>query len=414
MKEEAKKVGIWRNMRVFDGLQTLPQKMKVTVQEGKITGMEPEQKYYDPAEDADISHWAEIVQLAGRNGLITPGFIDCHTHIIYAGNRAAEFEQRLEGASYEQIARSGGGIISTVRATRAASEAQLLEQSLPRLDALMADGVTTVEIKSGYGLTLADELKMLRVARQMEKMRPVRIVTTLLAAHAVPPEYKERADDYVNVVCHEIIPAAAAENLADCVDVFCENIAFSLPQCEKIFQCAQQHQLPIKAHAEQLTNMGGTALAAKYHALSADHVEYLDEAGIIAMKQAGTVAVLLPGAFYMLHETQKPPVDLLRQYHVPIAIATDANPGSSPICMPSLMLNMACTLFGLTPTEALRGMTSNAARALGLHATGLGILKEGSPADFCVWNVDAPVDLCYAIQPGRLRQRVFNGGGHGV
>jgi len=388
---------VWRNMCVFDGKNTLPQKMALEVAHGKIIRMEPEA---DDVKDG---------KTVAKNGLITPGFIDCHTHIVYAGNRAAEFEQRLEGVSYEHIAKNGGGIVSTVHATRAASEETLLEQSLPRLDALLADGATTVEIKSGYGLTLADELKMLRVARKMETMRPVRIVTTLLAAHAVPPEYRGRADDYVDMVCHEIIPAAAEETLADSVDVFCERIAFSLEQCEKIFQCAHSYQLPVKVHAEQLSNMGGTALAARYGALSADHVEYLDEAGIAAMQKADTVAVLLPGAFYMLHETQKPPVELLRQYQVPMAIATDANPGSSPICMPSLILNMACTLFGLTPTEALRGMTSHAARALGLHTTGIGILQTGSPADFCIWNADAPVDLCYAIQPGRLRQRVFQG-----
>jgi len=394
---------VWRNMRVFDGYTTLPETMAVEVRHGKISLLQIE-KDYRP----DIG---KKITLAEENGLITPGLIDCHTHIIYAGNRAHEFEMRLEGASYEDIAKQGGGIISTVHATRAASETQLLEQSLPRLDALLSDGMTTVEIKSGYGLTLADELKMLRVARQMEKIRPVRIKTTLLAAHAVPPEYKNNADAYVDVICHEIIPAAVSEHLADSVDVFCESIAFSLPQCEKIFQTAQKYQLPIKAHAEQLSNMGGTALAAQYRALSVDHVEYLDEAGIAAMQQAGTVAVLLPGAFYMLHEKQLPPVALLRQYGIPMAIATDANPGSSPIYMPSLILNMACTLFGLTPTEALRGMTSCAARALGLPGRdeGEGLLKIGSPADFCVWNVDAAIELCYAIQPGRLRQRVFHG-----
>jgi len=390
---------VWRNMCVFDGYTALPETMAVEVLHGKISQLQPE-KDYQPAAGKKST-------LAGENGLITPGLIDCHTHIIYAGNRAHEFEMRLEGASYEDIARQGGGIISTVHATREASETQLLEQSLPRLDALLKDGITTLEIKSGYGLTLADELKMLRVARQMEKIRPVHIKTTLLAAHAVPPEYKNNADAYVDVICDEIIPAAVSEHLADSVDVFCESIAFSLPQCERIFQTAHTYQLPVKAHAEQLSNMGGTALAAQYQALSVDHVEYLNETGIAAMQKAGTVAVLLPGAFYMLHEKQLPPVALLRQYGVPMAIATDANPGSSPIYMPSLILNMACTLFGLTPTEALRGMTSCAARALSLQ--GNGVLQTGSPADFCVWNVHVPVDLCYAIQPGRLRQRVFGG-----
>jgi len=405
-----KRAWVWRHMRVFDGIKTLPQKMAVEVEDGKITHLESEFSYSQKYPDSkDIDHWTEDVQLAGQNGVITPGFIDCHTHIVYAGNRAGEFEQRLEGASYAQIAQNGGGILSTVRATRAASEEGLLQQSLPRLNALISEGVTTLEIKSGYGLTLKDELKMLRVARQMETLRKVRIVTTLLAAHAVPPEYQGRADDYVELICKEIIPAAVGEKLADALDVFCEKIAFSAAHCEKLFQAAENYQLPIKIHAEQLSHSGGALLAARYGALSADHIEYLDEAGICAMKQSGTVAVLLPGAFYMLQEKKLPPIELLRKHKVPMAIATDANPGSSPIFMSSLIVNMACTLFGLTPTEALQGMTRNAALALGLQKTGLGLLQVGSPADFCVWDAQAPVDLCYAIQPGRLRQRVFNG-----
>jgi len=404
-----KRVWVWRNMRVFDGIKTLANKMSVAVEGGKITHLEPELKPYSREDSKDIDHWAEDVQLAGHSGLITPGFIDCHTHIIYGGSRLNDFILRSEGASYEQIAKNGGGILSTLQDTRTASEEELLKQSLPRLDALISEGATTVEIKSGYGLTLNDELKILRVARQMEKQYQVRIITTLLAAHAVPPEYRGRADDYIDLICNEIIPAAVAENLVDMVDVFCEGIAFSPAQCEKVFKTAQQYHLPIKAHAEQLSNLGGAALAAQYGALSADHIEYLDESGVKAIKQAGTVAVLLPGAFYMLREKQRPPIELLRQYQVPIALATDANPGSSPIFMPSLIMNMACTLFGLTTIEALSGFTVNAAKALGLDKQGLGYLKLGSPADFCVWNTKEAADLCYAIQPGRLRQRVFAG-----
>jgi len=408
-KNMNKRVWVWRNMQVFDGIKTLPHKMIVAVENGKITHLEPEVKSYSPEDSRDIDHWAEDIQLAGHDGLITPGFIDCHTHIIYGGSRLKDFVLRSEGVSYQQIAQNGGGIISTLQDTRAASEKELLEQSLPRLDALISEGVTTVEIKSGYGLTLNDELKMLRVARQMEKQRKVRIITTLLAAHAVPPEYRGKADDYIDLICNEIIPQAVAENLVDMVDVFCEGIAFSPEQCEKVFKTAQKYNLPIKAHAEQLSNLGGAELAAKYGALSVDHIEYLDEAGIQAIKQVGTVAVLLPGAFYMLREKQLPPIELLRSYKVPIALATDANPGSSPIFMPSLIMNMACTLFGLTTQEALTGFTVNAAKALGLDKQGLGHLQLGSPADFCVWNIKEAADLCYAIQPDRLKQRVFAG-----
>jgi len=404
-----KRVWIWRNMRVFDGIKTLPHKMMLVVKDGKIIHLEPELTPYSREDPTDINHFAEEVQLAGYDGLITPGFIDCHTHIIYGGSRLNDFIQRSEGMSYEYIAKNGGGILSTLQDTRSASEESLLEQSLPRLDALISEGVTTLEVKSGYGLTLKDELKMLRVARHMQKQRKVRIINTLLAAHAVPPEYQGKTDSYIELICQEIIPAAVTENLVDAVDVFCERIAFSPAQCEKVFQAAQRYQLPIKIHAEQLSNLNGAALAAQYDALSADHIEYLDENGILAMKEAGTVAVLLPGAFYMLREKQLPPIELLRKHKVSIALATDANPGSSPIFMPSLILNMACTLFALSTSEALSGFTINAAKALGIDKQGLGTLTIGSPADFCVWNIKEAADLCYAIQPGRLRQRVFSG-----
>ncbi|AQZ94435.1 imidazolonepropionase [Halopseudomonas phragmitis] len=390
---------LWRDVQVFDGLAQLDEPMTLLVEGERVAGLWPAREF----DEAQAQGATEV----GRGGVLTPGLVDCHTHLVYAGNRAGEFEQRLEGVSYEEIARAGGGILSTVRATRAASEDQLIAASLPRLDALLADGVTTLEIKSGYGLTLDDELKMLRVARRLGELRPVRITTTLLGAHAVAPEYVGRADDYVALVCEQMIPAAAAEGLADAVDVFCEGIGFSPAQCERIFQAAQAHGLALKAHAEQLSNLGGSTLAARYDALSADHIEYLDEAGVRALAAAGTVAVLLPGAFHVLRETQLPPIELLRQYGVPMAVASDANPGTSPICMPTLMANLACSLFRLTPREALSGMTAQAARALG--RPDLGRIEVGSPADLCLWDVQSPAELAYAVQAGRLRQRIFNG-----
>ncbi len=335
-----------------------------------------------------------------------PGLIDCHTHLVFGGSRADEFEARLEGVSYEEIARHGGGIISTVRDTREASEDELFAAALPRLDALLADGVTTVEIKSGYGLDVENELKMLRVARRLGEARPVRVVTSLLGAHALPPEYADDSDGYIDLVCQAMIPAAADEGLADAVDVFCEKIAFSVAQCERVFEAAQAHGLPIKAHAEQLSNLGGSAMAARHGALSADHIEYLDDAGIAAMRDAGSVAVILPGAFHTLRETQQPPITGLREAGVPMAVATDANPGSSPLFMPTLMLNLACTLFRLTPREALAGMTAHGARALGFAE--LGRLREGAPAT-CVSGTStlrrsspmpsSPVDSVSASSP---------------
>lgn len=390
---------LWRDVTVFDGVQTLPQPMAVLVEAGRIVFMTPMSKL-DEAR-------AEGVMEAGCGGVMTPGLIDCHSHLVYAGNRADEFEQRLEGVSYAEIAKAGGGILSTVRATRAASEEQLLAQSLPRLQALLADGVTTVEIKSGYGLSTADELKMLRVARKLGEHLPVRVITTLLAAHALPPEYADDSDGYIDLVCNEIIPVAAAEGLADAVDVFCEHIGFSAAQCERVFRAAQAYGLPVKAHAEQLSNQGASALTARYRGLSADHIEFLDEDGVQAMATAGTVATLLPGAYHTLRETQLPPIALLRQYGVPMAVAGDANPGTAPICFPTLNLNLACTLFRLTPREALAGMTAHAAQALG--APELGRIAVGAPADLCLWDIRSPAELAYAVQPGRLRQRVFGG-----
>ncbi|WP_448548200.1 imidazolonepropionase [Thalassotalea fusca] len=344
----------------------------------------------------EISHelLANVDIIDGQGQWLTPGLVDCHTHIVYGGNRANEFEMRLQGASYEEIAKAGGGIVSTVAATRSASEAELLTSALKRANALFAQGVTTLEIKSGYGLDTDNELKMLRVATQIAESLPITVKRTFLGAHALPVEYKDRADDYISLVCDEMLPKVSALNLADAVDVFCEGIGFNLEQTKRVFDAAQQHELPIKVHAEQLSDLGGSALAAQYGALSSDHVEYLGEEGIKAMATAGMVAVLLPGAFYFLRETQVPPIELLRKHGVKMAIATDANPGSSPINSLQLMLNMACTLFRITPVEALAGVTCNGAQALGL-AQSKGQLKVGYDADLALWNINQPAELCY-------------------
>lgn len=332
----------------------------------------------------------------GRGKWVTPGLIDCHTHLAYAGDRAHEFEQRLQGATYEEIARAGGGIMSTVRATRAVTEEQLHDLTLSRIKTLFHEGVTTFEIKSGYGLDAETEEKILRAATSIRDELGLRIQRTFLGAHALPPEYAGRADDYIDIICREMLPHVAAEKLADCVDGFCENIGFTAAQMEKIFKKAQELGLPVKLHAEQLSNQQGAALAAKYKGLSADHLEYLDEAGVKAMAEAGTVAVLLPGAFYFLREKQLPPIDLLRKYKVPMAVATDHNPGTSPTLSLVLMLNMACTLFRLTPEEALAGITRNASKALGYQDI-CGTLEQGKAADFAFWDITHPRDLCYSF-----------------
>ena len=352
---------------------------------------------------ADAPAFEAPDRIDGGGGWLTPGLVDCHTHLVHGGNRAAEFEMRLQGASYEEIARAGGGILSTVKATRQASEAQLLESARPRVAALAEEGVTTVEIKSGYGLDTANELKMLRVARRLgdDQADRVRVVTTLLAAHALPPEYAGRPDAYIDEVCDVMIPAAAAEGLADAVDAFCEGIAFSPAQCERVLQAARHHRLPVQLHADQLSNLGGAALVARHGGLSADHIEYADEAGAAALGAAGTVAVLLPGAFYFLRETQLPPVDQLRRHGVRIALATDFNPGSSPLLSPRLIMNMACTLFRLTPAEALAGFTVHAAAALGLGDE-IGRIAPGLRAELALWNVERPAELAYLIGPNPL------------
>jgi imidazolonepropionase len=344
----------------------------------------------------------------GEGCWLTPGLIDCHTHIVYAGNRSDEFEARLNGASYEEIAQRGGGIMATVRATRAASESALLAASLPRVRQLLAEGVTTLEIKSGYGLDLATERKMLRIARVVGEKLPLRVMTTFLGAHAVPPEFAGQADAYINHLCTRMLPALADDGLVDAVDAFCEKIGFSAAQTERLFDSAQQRGLRIKLHAEQLSDQGGAALAARYHGLSADHLEYLSTEGIDAMAASGSVAVLLPGAFYFLRESKLPPVQALRDAQVPIAVSTDCNPGTSPMTSLLLAMNMACTLFRLTPLEALAGTTIHAARALGM-AHEIGSLEVGKRADLALWQIERPAELAYAIG-GNPCRRVVNGG----
>ncbi|TKK33628.1 imidazolonepropionase [Pseudomonas sp. CFBP13528] len=364
-------------------------------------------EWIGPRSQAPTADYAQVHDLQGA--WVTPGLIDCHTHTVFGGNRSGEFEQRLEGVSYADIAAQGGGIASTVRATRAATEDELFASAEKRLRSLLRDGVTTVEIKSGYGLDLANERKMLRVARRLGEALPVSVRATCLAAHALPPEYKDRADDYIEHICNEMLPALAAEGLVDAVDAFCEYLAFSTEQVERVFRVARQLGLPVKLHAEQLSSLHGSSLAARYQALSADHLEFMTEEDAIAMAAAGTVAVLLPGAFYFLRETQLPPMDALRKHGVKIAIASDLNPGTSPALSVRLMLNMACTLFRMTPEEALAGATQHAATALGMGDTH-GSLEVGKVADFVAWQIDRPADLAYWLG-GELDKRVVR---HGV
>jgi imidazolonepropionase len=344
----------------------------------------------------------------GDGAWMTPGLIDCHSHIVYAGNRSDEFEARLNGVAYEEIARQGGGILATVRATRAASQAELMQASVTRLQSLLREGVTTLEIKSGYGLDLENEAKMLRVARQIARDFPLRVSTTFLGAHALPPEYAGRADDYLSYLIEHMLPALVAEGLVDAVDAFCEKIGFSAAQTERVFQAAHRHALPVKLHAEQLSDQGGAALTARYQGWSADHLEYLSQEGVYAMQASATVAVLLPGAYYFLCETKLPPIAALREAGVPMAVATDSNPGTSPMTSILLAMNMACTLFRLTPLEALQGVTRHAARALGLQDQ-VGTLEVGKCADFALWAIQRPADLAYAIGANPCTVSVFAG-----
>ena len=343
-----------------------------------------------------------------RGRWITPGLIDCHTHLVFGGNRAQEFEQRLAGASYEEIARAGGGINSTVAKTRAASEDELVAGALPRLDALIAEGVTAIEIKSGYGLELATERRQLSAARRLTAERRVGIRTTFLGAHAIPPEFVGRSEDYIDLLCTGILPAIAGEDLADAVDGFCEGIAFSPDEISRFFEAAQAHGLPVKLHVDQLSNLHGAALAARFGALSADHLEYTDEAGAAALAAAGTVAVLLPGAFYFLREQQKPPVEHFRKHGVPMALATDCNPGSSPLTSLLLTMNMAATLFRMTVDECIAGVTRNAAKALGLFNE-TGSIEAGKWCDLAIWDIESPAELVYRMGFNPLYRRVWRG-----
>jgi len=376
------------------------------VEQGVVASRDGRILYAGPAADAPDFEADERIRCDGR--WITPGLIDCHTHLVHAGDRAHEFELRLAGATYEEIARAGGGIASTMRATRAANEDDLVATALGRLDRLIAEGVTTVEVKSGYGLALEPELRMLRAARRLGAERPVRVATTFLGAHALPPEYADDADAYVDLVCDTMIPAVAAAGLADAVDAFCEGIGFTAAQTGRVFAAAAAHGLPVKLHAEQLSNLHGAALAARYGALSADHLEYLDDDGIAAMARAGTVATLLPGAFYFVRETRLPPVDALRAAGVPIALATDCNPGTAPLTSLLLTLNMGATLFRLTVDECLAGVTRNAARALGL-AHDIGTLEAGKSCDLAIWDIERPAELVYRMGANPLHNRVWKG-----
>lgn len=375
------------------------------VEDGVVAARDGVIAYAGPAADAPGFDAATVTDCAGR--WITPGLIDCHTHLVHGGNRAAEFEMRLDGASYADIARAGGGIVSTMRATRAADEDALVASALPRLDALLAEGVTTVEIKSGYGLDRDTELRMLRAARRLGQERRVHVATTYLGAHALPPEWAGDADGYIAMLCDEALPEVAALGLADAVDAFCEGIGFSPEQTEHLFAAAARHKLPVKLHAEQLSNLGGAALAARHGALSADHLEHLDAAGIAAMAAAGTVATLLPGAFYFMRETVLPPIADLRAAGVPIALATDCNPGTAPLTSLLMVLNMGATLFRLTVGECLAGVTRNAAAALGLADRGT--LEAGKRCDLAIWDIERPAELVYRMGFNPLHARIWSG-----
>lgn len=376
------------------------------VDDGVIAAKDGRIAFAGTASDAPSFDAAETVECEGR--WITPGLVDCHTHIVYGGSRAHEFELRLAGATYDEIARTGGGIVSTMRATRAASEDALLDAARKRVETLMRDGVTTLEIKSGYGLDLESEMKSLRVARRLGEVLPLSVVTTFLGAHALPPEADGDKDAYIAEVCERQLPAVAKAGLADAVDAFCESIAFSPEQTARVFEAARRFGLPVKLHAEQLATSGGAALAARFGALSADHLEHADEAGIRAMAEAGTVAVLLPGAFYFLRETRKPPVDLLRKHEVPIALSSDSNPGTSPLTSLLLAMNMAATFFRLTVDECLLGVTRQAARALG-RLDRIGTLEAGKSCDLAIWDIERPAELVYRIGFTPLHQRVWRG-----
>ena len=395
---------LWRNARLATLAPDAPGLGEVD--DGVVAARDGRIVYAGPRADAPQFDPSEVVGCEGR--WITPGLIDCHTHLVWGGDRAREFELRLAGASYEEIARAGGGIVSTMIATRAASEADLLAATLPRLDALIAEGATTVEINSGYGLSVQGETKQLRVARALARRRDVTVSTTFLGAHALPPEFAGDSDGYIDLVCRAILPAVAAEGLADAVDAFCEGIGFSAAQVRRVFEAATALGLPVKLHAEQLSNLHGAALAAKFGALSADHLEYLDDDGVAAMAAAGTIATRLPGAYYFVRETRLPPIAALRAARVPIALATDCNPGTSPLTSLLLTMNMGATLFRLTVEECLAGVTRNAAAALGL-AGEIGTLEAGKRCDLAIWDIERPAELVYRMGFNPLHARVWGG-----
>ncbi|EPF16187.1 Imidazolonepropionase [Cedecea davisae] len=393
---------LWHNCQIVtmaEGRYNLIKEASLITGDGKLLWLGEDAGRPDIAVD-------EHKDLQGR--LVTPGLIDCHTHSVFGGDRSQEFEMRLNGATYADIAAAGGGIASTVKATREASEQQLLESARRRINALRKDGITTLEVKSGYGLSLEDERKMLRVIRQLGQSLPLTLHSTCLAAHALPPEFKGRSDEFIAEICDSWLPALHAEDLVDAVDAFCEHLAFSVAQVERVFIKARELGLPVKLHAEQLSLLHGAGLAARYNALSADHLEYLCEEDIALMAEHGTTAVVLPGAFYFLRETKKPPIELLRQYQVPMAISSDLNPGTSPVLSLRLMMNMACTLFGLTPEEALAGVTLHAARALGVSDTA-GSLEPGKEANFVAWEIDHPAELSYWLGGTLSKQVIYQG-----
>ncbi len=405
MTAQENNVRVWRNARLATLAESLPglgvvEQGAIAVADGRIAFAGPQSDL--PAEFSGV----ESVDCEGR--WITPGLIDCHTHLVHAGDRAHEFELRLAGASYEEIARAGGGIVSSVKALREASEDELVHQTLPRLDALIAEGVTTVEVKSGYGLDTESELKSLRAARRLAETRDIAVRTTFLGAHALPPEMNGDKTGYIRKVVTEMLPAVAAEGLADAVDGFCEGIAFSTAEMAEVFDAAKAHGLPVKLHADQLSNLHGAELAARYGALSADHLEYTDEASAAAIAKADTVAVILPGAFYFIRETKKPPVDLFRRHGVKMAVATDANPGTSPLTSLLLTMNMAATLFGMTVEECIAGVTREAARALGLIDE-VGTLEAGKWADFVLWDIGRPAELVYRMGFNPMHARIRSG-----
>lgn len=393
---------LWRNLSCGDGSERAAARVALGIAGGRIAwfGADAELPAFEPA--------AQFAQHDGAGAWITPGLVECHTHLVFGGNRADEFRRRLAGATYEEIARAGGGIVSTVTATRKAGEDELFASAALRLTRLISEGVTAVEIKSGYGLDAPTEAKMLRVARRLGHELPVTVYTTFLGAHALPPEYCGRPDEYIGLVCAEMLPVLADQGLVDAVDVFCENIAFSVAQSERVFQAAARLGLPVKMHAEQLSNIGGSQLATRYGALSADHLEHAAEADVAAMRRAGTVAVLLPAAYYCLRETTRPPVELFRRHGVAMAIATDCNPGTAPVLSPLLTMNMACTLFGFTVEEALLGYTRHAARALG-KADVHGTLEAGRDADFAIWEIDTPAELVYWLGANPCRAVIRHG-----